>query len=1232
MKKKKHAAIVFAAIAIALVTLPLFTSSAQQGIGTVSIIVELRDEPGAVRAARAKQSGAPLTDDQLQAYRDSLSAAQTQFLNSLTSRGILFQAASVNIKGYDGAVAATVPLRYSLVYNGITLNVPKASIDAIKSMPQVKSVHANTSLCTDLNTSVPYIRANQVYGNPPRITQFDTLDTGGLEGEGVYVAVIDTGIDWTHEMFGGDPTPPRLAVQPAAAAVNTNQKVVYSLPLADIVTDGFGHGTHVASTAAGYLGFAPSAGGLSALGGDTQVHGVAPQAKLMSYKVCSDTLSTEGAVGGPVGGCFTSNIVMALEDAVSPRTLNGLPKPVAHVINMSLGGGGGPDEPTSVAADNAVLAGAIVVAAAGNSGPGEGTLGAPAAGRRVIAVAANTDPGANANWSTDVLASSAINTSQTGAVTPATNLPAAQGQRSEIALFPMAGTPPPPSGSLAQYYVFVRNGETLDQWPTNVSGRIALVKLTDPRIPQTLFAQVANNGALAGAVAVIFVSATETPTAVKATIPAANIPPDDGQYLISILPGGDAGDPANGTMSSFPIRINPFLGTTFTGQMAGFSSRGPVQGYGQVKPDVSAPGVNILAAMPPASTLGALAGGNYGRISGTSMATPHVAGAAALVRQAHPAWSPDIVRTALINTSTNMRGESGTPKADGPSSDSIIDQGGGLIDVYHAVHAKALMGVAGDGIAAPSILGSHSFAEVPVVNNRVTSTQSVTVTIQDLSGQGGTYNLAAVNNRDTQLNGIGISVSPSSVAVPAGGSATFNANVTFNGDIIRDPNVAETNGTQTTFRQIEMQWYVTARRSDGAESLRMPFYYRPVPSLPAPTSTSTETQGFTGTILAGDAGNKTAAGVTFVDIPFIASNTTSKIVADLEFAQLVDGTFADLDLFLLDPDGNVVTSSTSPGGPEHIDVNVSRAGTYTYEVTGFLAAATDFALTSRQVKGNAAPPALTQVSGDFVDAQGRHVDFDGNFALQWQPNGGEQGFEIERSTDNQSWQVIADVTPDVSSYAISNLANGQYFFRVRAFYPGQIGLFVTFPSDITSVLVDQRLQTEITNLVKTAVSNASLSAGVFQFDMNMTNQSANAYVPLVEFKIIGIASASGTVQVVNSDNGGNGTSVANAALFDYSRQLGSDELFSAAEVSGNRTMAFRDNASELFTFSAIVTAYQRIGGAGPTRTPPPPPPDGGSTSGGSGTTTSLQGLTTLMKFAVNPLLRTVSITVVKVSP
>ena len=118
-----------------------------------------------------------------------------------------------------------------------------------------------------------------------------------------------------------------------------------------------------------------------------------------------------------------------------------------------------------------------------------------------------------------------------------------------------------------------------------------------------------------------------------------------------------------------------------------------------------------------------------------------------------------MIRTALINTATNMRNETGAAKADGPSTaDSIIAQGGGLINVFEAMNAKAQMGVVGDGINSPNILGSHSFGEVFVINSRVTHTVPVIVTVRDLSGQGGTYNLAVANNRDLQLAGINVAL------------------------------------------------------------------------------------------------------------------------------------------------------------------------------------------------------------------------------------------------------------------------------------------------------------------------------------------------------------------------------------------------------------------------------------------------------------------------------------------
>ncbi len=1234
-----------------LIAVPFFVSTGQSSM--VAVIVEFRDDPATVYAAKAKQQGSAVTDSQIRAYRDQLTVAQNQFLDGLKNSGITFQLQSVDVKGYDGNVAGNVQLRYSLVFNGVALNVPASAVPVIESLPQVKKVHPDAPLYPDLVKSVNYLRANELYGkNPNDFTPFANFPDGD-EGQGIYIAVIDTGIDWTHPMFGGDPTPPRLGISPNAAAVPSNQKVVYSLPLTDIVTDGFGHGTHVASEAAGYLAIAPGSDGIPGTSDDVAIHGVAPQAKLMSYKVCSDIQSTVSQVQ-PIGGCSTSNIVMSIEDAVSPQTVDLQPKPIANVINMSLGGGGGPDNPTAIASDNATLAGCVVVAAAGNSGPGEATVGSPAAGKRVIAAAATTDPGSGANWSADVLSASSISTTKIGAVTPANNLPLATGQRSQIILFPMAGTPTPPAGSEAQYVVFVRNGQTLDEFPANVSGRIALVKTTNPRVTgTTLFAQVANNAAAAGAIGVLFSAATQNPTALKATIPGANIGPDDALYLESLMPGFQpatdkdhpAVDPANGAMSSFPIRLNPFFGTSFIGQMAGFSSRGPVRGWGQIKPDVSAPGVNILAAVPPASVIAALGveaqGVNYAKISGTSMATPHTTGSVALVRQAHPDWTPDMVRTAMINSATNLRDENKNPKPDGLDADPILAQGGGLVDVFHAVKIKALMGIAGDGIAQPSILGSYSYGLVPVANNRVTSTQSVTVTIQDVTGQGGTYNLGVANNRDLQLNGINVSTSAASVTVPANGSATFTVNATFDGNLNRDPNTVEAvvSGTSVNFvpRPIQMQWYVNAQRSDGTDNIHMPFYFKPVPSIPANGTTATQT--FTGTVLAGDNNRRAAAGVDFVEVPFTVDDRTYRIDAQMSFNQTA-GSVTDLDFFLVDPDGKIIaSSSTLDNNPESLGILVFRPGTYKYQVTGFQNGPTNFTITSNLSKAPIGP-ALQTIPGDFVNAAGNHVDFDGTFTINWTPQGGEQGFEVEQSADDKdkdgnpipnshenNWQIVTDVGAGTTSFSFTGLAQGSYFFRVRGIFPGQIGQFVSNAGNTTSVVVDPRTKVDITTQVSQAISNLSLAGGVFQLDLNLTNNSTQTYLPLVDLNVVGISSASGTVKVINADNGKTGTSLANAALFGYSQQLGPEQQFSPNEVTGARTMRFQDSASELFTFDAVVTAY--VGSAGSSSS-------SAATTGGtssSGTSASdpgalLNQLTAVMRFTANPLTNTVTVQLV----
>ncbi|MGZ5434962.1 MAG: S8 family serine peptidase [Pyrinomonadaceae bacterium] len=1199
-KNSQLRAILTALVVVAIAAVVLsraLTAPASAGVSTVSVIVELRDEPGAVYKARTEKSGGTVSQDQLRAYRDGLTAKQDAFLASLAGKGISATIVSRDVKNYDGNIAATVPLRYSLVYNGMAMKVNQDSITALRNMPEVKSVHADETLITSLNNSVSYIGAPKVYGNAAELTQFDTLNEG-YEGQGMYVSIIDTGIDWTHPMFGGDPTPPRLAVMPAGPTQGkTNQKVVYYLPLTDLaVEDGFGHGTHVAATVAGYL--AQTLDGV-------RLHGVAPQAKLMSYKVCSDIKSTVSQVQ-PIGGCESSDTMMALEDSVSPFTLNNpmLPKPVAHVINMSLGGGGGPDNPTAVAASNAALMGTVVVASSGNSGPGEGTTGSPAAGTHVISVGANTHPGsAGSVWSVDVPG------------------------HSRMKLLPMQGSATPASPITAKY-VYVDSATSPGLFPANVSGRIALIK----DWTGTTFFDMSTQATAAGAVALVFIR-EDGANAVKTTIPSAVISTADGQAMINALSASDNDNPANGAISDNEIKLNGFLGGTFMGDMASFSSRGPVRGLGQIKPDISAPGVAVLAACPPASLLGALAAAanptspNYIAIDGTSMSSPHAAGAVTLIKQAHLNWSPDVIRTVLINTATNMRDQSGATKADGPDADSIIAQGGGLIDVPHAVKAKAAMGVTGDGISQPGILGSYSFGEVPVVNNRITHTAPITVTIRDLSGQGGTYNLNVANNRDLQLAGISVTTSQSSVSVPANGSATFTVNATFDGDQIRDVMAAKTVGTQVIFEKIQMQWFVTATGSNN-ESLRMPFFFRPGNSLPAQPNVQTLNQ--TATVPTGAYGVQVADGVTAVNVPFEVSASTFQIEADLEWFTRPTGSQEDIDYELLDPDGNVIASSGGPAGAsESVKVRVNRGGTYVHRVLGFVNAATDVNITTKLTKGPDAP-AVQTIPGDFVDSQSRNVDFDGSFTLNWTGVGGEQGYEVQQSSaSNPDWQTIAAVDAGTTSYNLTNLANDTYSFRVRGIHPGQIGKFVTNAGNEISVLVDQRSKVDITNLVTQAISNVSLSGGVFQLDLAMTSNSTQTYIPHVDLNVIGVNSASGTVKIINADNGKDGKSAANAALFSYSQKLGADQLFSPAEISSPRSMRFEDNTAEMFTFDVVVTAYlpNGTGGAGTQGAAAPPPSGGGSDSGLTGQL-PLTKVTAVMRFTANPLTKKVTASLV----
>src|SRR5690349_21485087 len=126
------------AIVAGVVTLPFLLSGTEAASTNVSVIVDVRDDRGAVHAAQPRHHGAAVSNDQIQTYEQSLQTTQDRFLTQLAAAGTLAQVQSVTVSN------VTIQIRYAHVYNGISLSVPSSSLATIKAMPQVKAVHANT--------------------------------------------------------------------------------------------------------------------------------------------------------------------------------------------------------------------------------------------------------------------------------------------------------------------------------------------------------------------------------------------------------------------------------------------------------------------------------------------------------------------------------------------------------------------------------------------------------------------------------------------------------------------------------------------------------------------------------------------------------------------------------------------------------------------------------------------------------------------------------------------------------------------------------------------------------------------------------------------------------------------------------------------------------------------------------------------------------------------------------
>jgi subtilisin family serine protease len=530
------------------------------------------------------------------------------------------------------AAAAAAGIRYREsrhfrdLFNGLSVRATERDAAKIRGLAGVRAVYRDVKISVS-NPEVP----------PGHVTELTTAlaQTGvdvaqgalGLTGRGVRVAVIDTGVDYDHPDLGGGFGPGFRVEKGFDFVGDAFNNGTIDTPTPDPDPDDCnGHGTHVA----GIIG---ANGGLK---------GVAPAVTFNAYRV----FGCEGTT--------TSEIMLdAMELAARDRV---------DVVNMSIGSAlQWPQYPTAQAADRLVRRGIVVVASAGN----EGTLGlyatsAPGVGRDVIGVASFD------NTHTNFVAFSLSPDDTLMGYTPATGAP-----------------PPPTSGS----FPMVRTGTTATANdacdplpPGSLEGRAVLI-----RRGTCGFYQKAFNAESAGAASVVLYNNAAgfltpsvepppppAPPAPPITIPVLMITQAQGTIIDGRLAAGSVTLTCTNQIATEP---NPTANL-----ISSFSSYGPAADL-SFKPDIGAPGGIIRSTLP-------LEQGGYGPLSGTSMASPHVAGAVALLLQARPRTSPREVQARLQNSARPHL--FGLNPATG-FLDIVHRQGAGMLQIDDAVTADAVV-------------------------------------------------------------------------------------------------------------------------------------------------------------------------------------------------------------------------------------------------------------------------------------------------------------------------------------------------------------------------------------------------------------------------------------------------------------------------------------------------------------------------------------------------------------
>ena len=589
---------------------------------------------------------------------------------------------------------------FDISLNAVSVKLNGASLSTLAAAPMVAHVeYEGLYYPTDNNDpDLSIIQAMEAWAQG-----------GGAAnaGAGVKVAIIDSGIDVNHPCFSD-------AGYPAQTQLGdhrfTNNKVIAAkvfhnkTPSQGYTAEAIdSHGTHVAGTVACNLDTPATVSGVEI---PYAISGVAPAALLGNYNVFPDE----------VASARSEDIMNALETAYADGF---------EIANMSLGGGArGIKDLLTIAVDNLDAANMVVAVAAGNSGPGHYTIESPGSAARALTAGASSVPhfvGAPLTFgaTTIGLASGDFATVDADLTAP---------------LGVVTGT----IGGL---------GNACSALPAgSLSGNIAVLSRGT-----CTFSIKIRNAQDAGAVAVVVVNNVAGDPTAMATDGTPNQPTIPA-YMASLAEraGLVAADGVSATISA----ALSYFSTTNVDIMAGFSSQGPTDVDFRVKPDVVAPGVNVLSSIPLSFCDGDPC---FAFFQGTSMATPHLAGSAAVVKGQHPTWSAAQIRSAIVNTA-----DQGVLKDFQTGTQIVTDvniMGAGRENLLSAVNAV----VALDPV-------SVSFGAVPSGSGQ---TNSFVVTLTNLTNGAQTFGVAV----GAGGGGVSFSVSPSSLSLNAGASGTVTVSM-----------------------------------------------------------------------------------------------------------------------------------------------------------------------------------------------------------------------------------------------------------------------------------------------------------------------------------------------------------------------------------------------------------------------------------------------------------------------